>query len=341
MVPAWKRVRRKGGAGLDMLLGLRGKVLMSREQLYDWQLHPLTGATHNPVRLSEDAKEYLVPNNPKLLDLKRRYANCDPDVTTPLTWTEGYIRTADLAYFRGDNAYVWQVRDSKFNLNILAYALSTYYVKSIDCYNLLDKLQGDDAFGNFIFNFADRVVSRDLLDSVLEIAFLDRHLSLMTRSDVSILDIGAGYGRLAYRASMAIPGLRLYLCVDAVPYSTFISDFYLRYRRATEKTKVIPLDEIELSLATNKIDIAVNICSFPECRLEAIEWWISRLERYKIKHLMVNCEGESLINNNQEDFSSILEKHGYRLLTREPKYRDPVVQRYAVAPNHYFLFQLL
>jgi hypothetical protein len=35
--------------------------------------------------------------------------------------------------------------------------------------------------------------------------------------------------------------------------------------------EVVALDEIERSLATKKIDIAVNIYSFPECRLEAIE----------------------------------------------------------------------
>jgi hypothetical protein len=51
----------------------------------------------------------------------------------------------------------------------------------------------------------------------------------------------------------------------------------LRYRKAIGNTEVVALDEIERSLATKKIDIAVNIHSFPECRLKAIEWWVSRL----------------------------------------------------------------
>src|SRR5262249_44034867 len=131
---------------LNMLLRQQGKMILPLESLYEWQLNPhLGGPVFKPKVLPNDAREYLTPNNPKLLDLKRRYAKCDPDVTTPLVWTDGYVRTEDIAYFRGDNAYVWQVRDP--NCNAMGYTLAAYYVKSIDNYNLLGQLPEDDAFG--------------------------------------------------------------------------------------------------------------------------------------------------------------------------------------------------
>jgi hypothetical protein len=340
MVSGGKRLRARVIDGLNVLLERKGKVIIPRDRLYEWQLNRITEPVYNPIGLSEDAKKYLVPDNPKLLDLKRRYAKCDPDVITPLQWKKDYVRTEDIAYFRGDNAYVWQVRDSKFNFNILGYTLAAHYVESIDHYKLLDQLTEDNAFGNFTFDIAGRVISRDLLDSIIEINLLDRYFGLMSRSDLTMLDIGAGYGRLAYRASTAVPGLKQYLCADAVPCSTFISEFYLRYRKTTGNTEVVALDEIERRLARKKIDIAVNIHSFPECRLEAIEWWVSRLARSHVKHFMVNCESQKLQTDDQKDFSPILERHGYRLLAREPKYRDPVIQKYAIAPDHYFFFEL-
>src|SRR5262249_11767558 len=99
-------------------------------------------------------------------------AKCDPDVITPLQWKEDYVRTEDIAYFSGDNAYVWQVRDCKFNFNILGYTLAARYVESIDHHKLLDQLTEDNAFGNFTFDIADRVISRDLIDSKTVISAL-------------------------------------------------------------------------------------------------------------------------------------------------------------------------
>jgi hypothetical protein len=330
--------------GLNSLLAWWGKVIVPRARLYEWQVNPILGAVHNPTDLPTDAQEYLVPDNPRLLDLKRRYADFDPRVTTPLQWTDDYVRIEDIAHFRGDNAYVWQVRGDNCNTggnyNILGHLLATYYVKSIDRYQLLDRLTEDNDFGNFTFDIAGHVVSRDLLDSIIEILFLDRHLGLMSRSDLTMLDIGAGYGRLAYRLSAAVPGLKKCFCADAVPYSTFISEFYLRFRKATPKTQVVPLDEIEQTLANVNVDIAVNICSFPECRLEAIEWWISRLACWNIRYFLVSCMSKTLENYLQQEFSSNLEKHGYRLLTYEPKYHDALIQKYAIAPIYYFLFEL-
>ncbi len=35
-----------------------------------------------------------------------------------------------------------------------------------------------------------------------------------------------------------------------------------------------------------------------------------------------------------------IEKHGYKLLIKEPKYGDIVVQKYAMNPTYHYLFEL-
>ena len=77
---------------------------------------------------------------------------------------------------------------------------------------------------------AKHLVTRDLPDSVAELNFLERHLAISQRTAVVVLDIGAGYGRLAYRSVVALPLIERYLCTDAVPVSTFNCEHYLRYR---------------------------------------------------------------------------------------------------------------
>jgi hypothetical protein len=225
----------------------------------------------NNGTLPDDAVSCLKADNPKLIDLQRRYEACDPDVTTPFVWAGRHLRPEDIVYFRGHNAWVLQVRRRGKGVDDFAYAITLYYLKSIDRLGLLDTLGEDESFGNFTFTIAGRQVSRDLLDSLAEIYFLDRHLEVSSREGFRVLDVGAGYGRLAHRMANALPGIESIFCTDAVAVSTFVSDYYLRFR-GVEKARVIPLDEIDNALSEHPVDLAINIHSFSECRPQAIEW---------------------------------------------------------------------
>jgi len=324
---------------LNQVVMRYGSEIVPTEILYEWQ-HVRAedpSRTNNP--LPRDAAEYLKPGNPKLIDLQGRYKAFDPDVTTPFVWTDSHVRPDDIAYFRGDNAWVWQVRGK--NTNILAYAISLYYLKSIDRLGLLEKLAEDSTFGNFTFPIGGREVSRDLLDSIAEIYFLDRHLGVGSRTGLRVLDIGAGYGRLAHRMTSALPGIERFFCTDAVAVSTFVSDYYLRFRGAAN-ARVIPLDEIDATLRDHPVDFATNIHSFSECRLPAIEWWARLLSRHRVKNLMIvpNPAGEGLLTNDRQDFLPILERYGYRIVVKEPKFLDPVVQEYGLQPSWHHLLEL-
>ena len=325
---------------LNSALKRLGFMVLDERKLYDWQkADSYTQPGYGSSKLADGAAEYLVPDNPRLVDLKTRYAAFNADVTTPSVWTDSLVNPKDLLYFRGDNAYVWQVR--MMNMNPMSYALTAYYLRSVDHLGLLEKLDEDEYFGVHAFEVDGRMVSRDLLDSISEIYFLDKHLNISFQKELSVLDIGAGYGRLAHRMTTALPNIREYICTDAVPVSTFISEYYLGFRGLDDRATAVPLDEIDETLSGKTIDIAVNIQSFPECRPEAIDWWLELIARHTVRHLMIAInDTETLRTSEGRDFAAIVEKYGYKLIAKEPVYADPVVQRYAISSAWYYLYEL-
>lgn len=295
------------------------------------------------LTLPEGASDYLTVDNPRLLQLQARYDGFSKEVTAPLTWANEYIKSEHVLYFRGDNPYVWQLRGC--NTDTVGYALASYYVKSIDKYGFWDKLIEDGQFGAFTFDIANKLVSRDLLDSILEIYFLDKYLNIYNKKPLTILDIGAGYGRLAHRMTSALPTIKEYICVDGVATSAYIAEYYLKFCKLQGIAKVVLLDEITDYIRTTSVDIAINIHSFSECTQSAISWWVSLLVSSNVEHLMVvpnpgNHGGKKLLTNDGKDFYSIIQNHGYTLLAKEPKYLDPCVQDSAIEPTYYYLFKL-
>ena len=341
--PYLQKVEKSAVYALNSLFGYRNYRLIEVRLLYEWQKASEEKPTYNRSTLPEGASDYLLKDNPKLEHLNKKYNTFNTKVTTPLVWTDAHVKPDDVVYFRGDNAYVWQLRGQ--NMNIMGYALTTYYVKSIDKLGLLNLLKEDDLFGNFTFRIDNRVISRDLLDSIMEIYFLEKHLNISKLNKATILDIGAGYGRLAHRMASAIPQISSYLCTDAVAISSFISDYYIKFRKLGKIARVIGLDAVEKTLGTEPVDIAINIHSFSECKISAIDWWLSLLSRYKVKYLMIvpnagDHGGERLLTHENEDFGEVIEKHGYKLIAKEPKFRDPVVQKFGINPTYHYLFEL-
>jgi hypothetical protein len=340
------RARLKGALlrSLNNFLRSRGIELIRSELVCEWQRSPLPELRYDPTDLPDEARCYLRPNNPKLLELQKRYLAFDRSATTPLVWREGYVRANDIVSFRGENAYVWQLRGQ--NMNIAGYALTYFYMKTMDELGLLKSLREDSLFGIFTLCIDDQAISRDLLDSISEIYFLERHLKLSTLSNLRILDIGAGYGRLAHRMMEAFPNIENYLCTDAVAISTFVCDYYLHFRGLAGRAVVVPLDEIEVEVRERRVDLAVNIHSFSECSLVAINWWVDLLSRSGVRHIMIvpngidGSNGGCLLTNDKQDFQPVIERNGYKLIAKNPKYSDPIVQQYAIEPTFHYLFEL-
>jgi hypothetical protein len=272
-----------------------------------------------------------------------RICEIGEQVMIPLVWTDDFVTADDIKYFRGDNGWVWQLKGH--NMSIVNYILTTYYIQSIDNLGLLEILKEDGRFGAFTFLIGEKLISRDLLDSITEIYFLEKHLNISSWDNLSVLDIGAGYGRLAHRALCALPNIKAYQCTDAVAQSTFVCDYYLRSCGLGEKAKVVPLHDIEAALENHSVDIAINIHSFSECSISSVDWWMSLIESKSVKYLMVvpnsvDHESGNPLTNAGHDMQKVFEKHGYSLVVKEPKYRDPQVQQYGINPAYHYLFKL-
>ena len=320
----------------------QGFEVVQRSRLYEWQQsEEPPPATGGPTPYESLA--YLQADNPRLLELQARYRACNPAVTTPAVWTENYLTARDLSHFRSDNPYVFQLRGR--NMNELSYALTYYASRRADRMQLFDRLDEDSQFGACTFTIDDRLVSRDLLDSVTELHFLERHLKLSSMASPVILDIGAGYGRLAHRAVAGLPNLARYLCADAVATSTFICEHYLTFRGVADRARVVPLDEVAATVASVRPHVALNIHSFSECRLEAVQWWTQLLRLNQVPYLMVvpnivGPDGVTMLTNTRENLTDTITGNGYRLLAADPKYLDPIVQTYGINPVRHFLFGL-
>jgi pimeloyl-ACP methyl ester carboxylesterase len=221
------------------------------------------------------------------------------------------------------------------------------YVAARDPRGLLGTLEEDGAFGCWTFSYPGRGrVSRDLLESVNELCFLDRQLELSARERFAVLDIGAGYGRLAHRMAAAYPDrVTDICCVDAVPESTFLSEYYLRHRGAAPPARVVSLGRVEAELVPGSFDLAVNVHSFSECTLEAIAWWVDLLARLAVPSLLiVPNEPQELLSlepdGSRRDFAPLLARAGYRLRHREPVLDDPAVRELVGLHDHFHLFSL-
>ena len=247
--------------------------------------------------LPAGAEEELRGDHPRLRELRERYARVEGPLGRRTMWDADYLGgEVDLTRFRGDNAYVWQLRNVRTDPR-LAYYLFLRELAARDTHGLLEKLSEDGLFGCWTFDYPGwPLVSRDLLDSVSELLFLDRHLQLLDRPGLTVLDIGAGYGRLAHRALEAAPALDRYLCVDAIPESTFLCEYYLRFRGCLERAEVVPLDRFDDAIAGRTIDLAVNVHSFPEMGREAVDAWMSRVASLEVPWLfLVPNHGDRLI----------------------------------------------
>ena len=291
----------------------------------------------------------------RLTDLRQRYATVSLPVAVHSIWKPGSHSDdhtdvgaggVDLRHFRAHSSYVWNYGADALEATELRFYIFACYVQAHDPLGLLKALAEDGAFGCSTFEHPGiGLVSRDLLDSVLEINFLDRHLGVTGQSDLRVLDIGAGYGRMAHRFLTACPQITTYTCVDAIAESTFLCEHYLSKRGLADRSEVIPLDELDATLqAPREYDLALNIHSFSECAYAAVAWWLRRLADLGVKRLMIvpNEATEFLAtetDGSRRDYAPLLAELGYEVKAQEPVFDDPQVRMLMNVHDNMFLFE--
>ena len=217
--------------------------------------------------------------------------------------------------FRREGDYLAQLHAGN---TIENYRAAFEYISSIDRYGYLASFPEDDAFGAIVMDIGGRKVTRDLLDSILEIYFL-HEMGFDRRDAFTVLDIGAGYGRLAHRLTYAFPRAFVY-CTDAIPQSSEICQRYLRYRGVARAVCI----SAESILDRGSIDLAVNVHSWSECTLGSIRAWLDIIDAKHIKRLFVVphtpvCATIETDGSNQQFLPAILERFAlYRWALKFP-----------------------
>src|SRR5215472_2685901 len=281
-------------------------------------------------------------NTPRLEELRYQYRTWNCDAYNHSQWSGTYAFDGiDIRSFRKESSYLWDLRDGNVPLT---YAATYYYHRSSINNDLLQLCEEDRAFGVYALSIDGSVVTRDRLDSVAEIGFLRRMLGWSSSYDGTILDIGSGYGRLAWRISQCFPS-SFVVCVDAVPESAFLCEFYLAHRGIASNGRMVPLPSIGDDLTVRKIDVAIAVNSLSECSLIAIRWWLALLADLKVPHLMlvphaVFSGGQRLLStesdsSNRADLLPVIRSYGYYKHRMFTKYEDSKIQLYGISPTTY------
>ena len=139
-------------------------------------------------------------------------------------------------------------------------------------------------------------------------------------------------------------------CTDAVPTSTFVREFYYGTVARNPQWRC-PLMRSRNYWCDVRIDLAVNIHSFSECRMEAVQWWLDLIRRRRVRYLFVVpnavLEGgrrlalHNKAGSNPIDYESQITDRGYKKIEVRPKYETPSLQRSGVSPTWYHLFELV
>jgi SAM-dependent methyltransferase len=297
------------------------------------------------VPLPPGAEEELRPDHPELLELRAAYAALDLPATRASRWSaERVDRFLDLRWFRGETLITWHYREDP-RVTELKYLAWLTDVRAQDERGLLATLGEDGAHGCWTYEFdGSGRVSRDLLESIAELSFLERELGLSGWNGVRVLDVGAGYGRLGHRMAQAYPNLADYACVDAVPESTFVCARYLRFREVVPPARVVRLDRIDAELRPGAFDLAVNVHSFSEMPHAAVAWWLAHLARLEVPRLfLVPNEPDALLSleadGSRRDCAELLAAAGYELVAQAPLVADPDVRRLARLDDRLHLYE--
>jgi len=285
-------------------------------------------------KLTSENIEYLSRQNPCLRKLMADYSQFGG---IEHSFWGSWQDKLDLPNFRREGDYLSQ---REYGATEQAYWATFGYVAGRDSGNYLALFGEDDLFGVIPTKIGNRLVTRDLLDSILEINFLREQLGLRQEDQIKVMDIGAGYGRFAHRFTSAFPRSFVH-CLDAVPHSTFLCDFYIKFRGFQNNAASVPLMELETVKAP--VDIAVNIHSWSECPLKSINFWLDLVADLKTKHLFVVPHTPEFLSrekdNSHRPFLPEIEAHGYYAKVMLPKYPAAIMQSVGLYPTVYALFE--
>jgi hypothetical protein len=185
-------------------------------------------------------------------------------------------------------------------------------------------------------------VSIDLLASAGELGFLSRSKVFERIPVRHVVDIGAGYGRMADHFCQALPGIASYACLDAVPESTYLSEFHLARRNFMDgRAEVVPLGQVDSLMLTRTCDLAVAARVFDQIPARCVAAWLDLLTAMDTRALfLVTARRDRLrsleLGGGHLDYSGLLRRRGFRVVHDESAASEPSGD--PLVPEHYYLF---
>ncbi len=197
-----------------------------------------------------------------------------------------------------------------------------------------DGMTRDAEFGARVVDTCLGPVTRMWLESMVEIDFILRHLPEQSKF-TRVLDIGAGYGRLAVPMTNVFSQVA---CVDAVPISTEVCRRYCS-QFAPFKVNVFSIGEFERDYRDLNFDLATNIHSFNECKLSQIENWLKALEVMQVPYLFTVSHGQ-MDHNPEPSYRSYGDDHPSFRPLLEARYDLIAEESLGLSPSPHALWRL-
>jgi|SRR5271165_658674 len=203
--------------------------------------------------------------------------------------------------FRGQDQYLGEQSIERF-------ALMLEYIRTLPV-PYLETLKEEGDFGVVCADVDGIKMSRDLHDSVVELDFLGRMCGLPLGT-MTVLDIGAGYGRLAHRMTTLWPTSRVF-CTDAIAVSQRLCRRYLAH--CNSPAAVLTPNMTDATPA-GFFDLAMNVHSWPECTRAEINGWLDWLVAHHVPRLFVVPHTNAMLcNADQQSFKPDIEARGFRV----------------------------
>lgn len=297
------------------------------------------------MTFSKLSKETIHLNEQMSLHIETWKKKTSGEKVATSMWSDKKLKKQiKLPHFRSDNKYLYQTRDNNTPDSVV---LTYKYIKMNDRLNILGRSNENGEFGADVIKIPTfGVISRDLLDSANELNFLEKIFQVSKIRNLTIFDIGAGYGRLALHSIINLKNIKKYVCLDAVPESLGLCEFYLNYKNINpEKYQVSTLP---VNYAPPERSIAVAIHSFSEMPMASVQSWIQFLKEMGTSWLLIvpnreNHNGQELLATEADctrtDYSKLLYEYGFERQGVFPKYEDPDIQIYGVSPTMYHLYK--
>lgn len=184
--------------------------------------------------------------------------------------------------------------ESTWNVYTFQMSLMWEYAILVDQLKVLPKLF-EPLYGNPLkIRKNSRIISQDLTHSVAEYSLIKEKTGISDK--INVLEIGGGYGRLAHLFKFL--GAKKYVMVDISPalivaqnymhkimpklkYFDFrMIDDFQSVEREFEEADVCFLSADQIGMLPDKyFDLAINVCSLMEMKLETIDYYLKQIDR--------------------------------------------------------------